>query len=132
VPILDDMGAQSSFGFHLATLETPRPEVVLAAGEEVVAEGTVWAGWGRRRPLGVLVVTNRRLLLHTHRLFGKDQVVEVAAEAVVAVSPPDAGDVVDVRYLAPGGAQATVHLAPVRWAPAELYRALAGLVPTGS
>jgi hypothetical protein len=123
------MGAQSSLGFHLpTTVETARPEVALAPGEEIVAEGTVFAGWGRRRTLGELVVTNRRLLLHTQRLFGKDRAVEVASEAVVAVSPPDAGDVVDVRYLGPGGGQATVHVAPVRWAASELYRALAALV----
>ena len=122
------MGAQSSFGFTpQPAVTTVRPEVALAAGEELVVEGTVWAGWGRRRPLGELVVTNRRLLLHTHRLFGKDRVVEIAGDAVVAVSPPDAGDVVDVRYVAPGGGRATVHLAPVRWSAAELYHALAAL-----
>jgi hypothetical protein len=126
------MGAQSSFGFHLtATVETARPEVALEPGEELVVEGSVWAGWGRRRPLGQLVVTDRRLLLHTQRLFGRDRVVEVAADAVVAVSPPDAGDVVDVRYVAPGGGLATVHLAPVRWRASELYRALARLAAAG-
>jgi hypothetical protein len=127
------MGAQSSLGFHPpAPVAMVRPDVALEPGEEVVVEGSVWAGWGRRRPLGVVVVTNRRLLLHTHRLFGKDRVVEVGAEAVVAVSPPDAGSVVDVRYLAPGGGQATVHVAPVRWPVAELYRALTALVPAAA
>jgi len=122
------MGAQSSFGFHLtATIDAVRPEVALEPGEELLVEGSVWAGWGRRRPLGHLAVTDRRLLLLTQRLFGRDRVVEVAADAVVAVSPPDAGESVDVRYLAPGGGVATVHLAPVRWRASELYRALVQL-----
>ena len=108
-------------------METIRPEVDLEPGEDLVVEGSVWAGWGRRRALGQLVVTNRRLLLHTPRLFGKDRVVEIAAAAVVGVSPPDAGDVVDLRYVAPGGRQATVYLAPVRWSAVELYHALAAL-----
>ena len=122
------MGAQSSFGFDLtATVEPARLEVALDPGEELVVEGSVWAGWGRRRPLAQLAVTNRRLLLHTQRLFGRDRVVAVSSDAVVAVSPPDAGEFVEVRYVGPGGSVATVHLAPVRWRASELYRALVGL-----
>ena len=124
------VGAQSSFVFHLhPTVATARPKVPLEPGEELVVEGSVWAGWGRRRPLAELVVTDRRLLLHTQRLFGKDGVIVIGAGAVVAVSPPDAGDVVDVHYAAPGGGRAIVHLSPMRWSVSELYRALAGLVP---
>jgi hypothetical protein len=121
------MGAQPSFDYtHRGEPPaTAGAAVRLEPGEEVVLRGQVQAGWGRRTPLGQLVVTDRRLLVVAQRLFGRNRTVEIGRERVLAVSPPGPDGFVDVRYLTPDGRDAVVRLAPLRFAPGELHRALA-------
>ncbi|HST18362.1 MAG TPA: hypothetical protein VLK36_11880 [Gaiellaceae bacterium] len=87
--------------------------------------GQVQAGWGRRTPLGQLVVTDRRLLVVAQRLFGRNRTVEIGRERMLGVSPPSPDGFVDVRYLTPDGREAVVRLAPLRFPVDELHRALA-------
>ena len=84
---------------------------------------------GTAEPLGELVVTDRRLLVLTQRLFGRDRMVEIGRERVLAVSPTDPEGFIDVRYLSPDGREAVVRLAPLRFAADELHRALADAAP---
>jgi len=122
------MGAESSFDYDSsgAVVALPAVTVPLEPGEELLAEGHVWAGWGRRTPLAHLVVTDRRFLLLTRRLFGRGRMVEIMREAVASVSPPDEEGFLGVQYVAPGGSYAVVRVAPVRMSATEqLFRALA-------
>ena len=120
------MGAEPSFVYDAsgAVVSTPAVDLSLLPGESVLAEGRAWAGWGRRTPLAYLVVTDRRLVLLTQRLFGRGRTVEIRREAFTAVSGPDEDGFVDVGYLAAGGRPAVVRLAPVRGSASELFRAL--------
>jgi len=122
------MGAEPSFDYDSsgAVVALPNVTVPLEPGEAVLAEGHVWAGWGRRTPLAYLVVTDWRLLLLTRRLFGRERMVEITREAVASVSPPDDEGFLGVQYVAPGGSYAFVRVALVRMsATAQLFRALA-------
>jgi hypothetical protein len=125
------MGAEPSFDYSHRGVPAGSPGVVvpLEPDEKPIVRGEVQAGWGRRTPLGHLVVTDRRLLVLTQRLFGRNRTVEIDRERVLAVSPPDADGFVDVRYLTPDGRQAVVRLAPLRLAPADLHRALVDAAP---
>jgi len=120
------MGAEPSFDYDSngATVSIPTVAVILRPGESVLLEERVWAGWGRRTPLARLVVTDRRLLLLTHRLFGRDRMVEIDRQELIAVSAPGEDGFVDVRYVAPAGSEAVVRLAAVRTSSADLVRAL--------
>jgi hypothetical protein len=125
------MGAEPSFDYSHrgGRASTQGLAVLLEPGEELIVRGQVQAGWGRRTPLGELVVTDRRLLVLTQRLFGRNHTVEIERERVLAVSPPDADGFVDVRYLTPDDRQAVVRLAPLRFAATDLHRALADATP---
>jgi len=121
------MGAEPSFDFTQrgGPALVPGLPVRLEPDEEVTLRGQVHAGWGRRTPLGQLVVTDRRLLVVAPRLFGRNRTVEIARERVLAVSPPGGDGFVDVRYLTPDGREAIVRLAPLRFSAGQLHRALA-------
>jgi hypothetical protein len=125
------MGAEHSFDYaHRDASATAQGVTVpLEPGEEVIVQGQVQAGWGRRTPLGRLVVTDRRLLVLTERLFGRNRRVEIGRHEVLAVSPPDPDGFVDVRYHTPDGREAVVRLAPLRFPADELHRALADAAP---
>ena len=125
------MGAEPSFDYthHGAPVSAAGVDVPLEPGEEVIVRAPVRAGWGRRTPLGQLVVTDRRLLVLTQRLFGRNRTIEIGRERVLAVSPPDADGFVDVHYLTPEDRQAVVRLASLRLAAADLHRALADTAP---
>ncbi len=125
------MGAEPSFDYTHRGAPAPATgaDVPVEPGEEVIVRAQVQAGWGRRTPLGQLVVTDRRLLVLTQRLFGRNRTIEIGRERVLAVSPPDADGFVDVRYLTPDGREAVVRLAPLRFAASDLHRALADAAP---